>query len=179
MQRAYYNSYNKNFGFTCTFNEYKICLRECVRDALFQIQFCLRQERSLKLPNISRKFRSTITPLCSVCGIFIFQSNLINVFFNLPFPCRILFLTTSKSNALLNTSSLFLLKTCPFYSPSPVSFRSIKHTSYKFLASTVLNQLNSTYSSYHCCFSSSQSCHLILPKTPCLAPIQHCRSYQL
>ena len=93
---------------------------------------------------------------------------------------RPLFPTTLRSNALFSTLSLSFLKTCTYHriplalaSPSKVSFKPSK----LMLLAPFINRRNTTHCSYHCFFSSFQHCHLILPQTPCLAPIQHCQSY--
>ena len=115
-------------------------------------------------------------PLCSVSGIFLFQSNLFSMFFHFfhvicgrPRP---LFPTASKSNALLNTSSLSLLKTCPYHRtplPNPgQSIQSIFQTQHSSSWLLFSINLNSTRCYYHC-FSSFQNYHLI-PQTPVSLP---------
>ena len=76
--------------------------------------------------------------ICSVCSC----SCLFYVIFGCPCP---LLSTTSKFNALLKTSPLSLLKTCPYHcillalaSPSKVSFKPIKLISSCLLFSIIL-----------------------------------------
>ena len=115
---------------------------------------------------------------------FFFQSNLMIMFFHMLFPRHIRYPTPLFYNLFkIQRSSQHLIIMpsqnirIPSHSTSPgqsiLSIFQIQQTQ-KFWAS-FLNLLNSTQCSYHCLFSS-QNCHFILPQTPCLAPIQPCRS---
>ena len=98
-------------------------------------------------PRAFRQFVNTTTPLHSVNGILPFQSNLINMLFDVIFgrSCPLL-PATLKSNALLKTSPLSLLKTCSYHrsplalaSPPKVSFKPSKlMSSWPLLFSMIL-----------------------------------------
>ena len=146
-----------------------VCERKKERSTILNpVLFPLTEAPEKFINTLTRKFINTITPLCFVSGIFVFQSNLINMFFHVIFGrTRPLFHITSKSNALL--------KICPHHRTPPalasqpkISFKPSKHISSWLLFFSI--NFNFTHCSYPC-FFSSQNCLLIFHQTSRLAPI--------
>ena len=99
--------------------------------------------------------------------------------FQSPTPFSSQHLTTQLSSQHFITIPSQSMPT-PSHSTRPgQSFQSLFQTQqiHKSSATSLLNQFNLTHSSYLCFFGSFQNCHLILPQTSCLAPIQNCQSY--
>ena len=109
------------------------------------------------------------------------------MFFHLPSPCHRRSLTPFLSHHFkIQCSFQHVIIICPLnmaiQSHSTRSDQSIQsifqiQKTHKFLATSVVNQFDSTNCCYHYFFSFSQNWHFILPQTPCLVPVQHHRSY--
>ena len=106
------------------------------------------------------------------------------MFFHLSFSCHLrLPMPSSSNHTKAHHSSrhiiIISLQNMPILSNPTHPGQSTKgFFQWKSISSWLLpNQFNCTRCCYHCFFSSSQKCHLILLQTPCLAPVRHCQSY--